>query len=291
MFYLIGSILASSYLTLSFKAVERLRLNTFQVIVFNYFACVATGIALSGDQPFGTDSRQASWFPWALLLGFSFITLFNLIGYTAQKLGVSIAAVASKLSLVVPFLFSIGLYQEPVTLLKIAGIGIALSAVVCTCWPQSGKMTTGTSGKQWFYIPVILFLGSGLFDTLIKYVEQGHLDGSNNNRFLINAFAVAGCLGLTLLTYQFITRKQVFSLKAVLMGIAIGIPNYFSIWFLMKVLKQYGSNSTAIIPINNMGIVLASTVAAALIFHEKLSKINIAGILLAIAAIALIAFG
>lgn len=291
MFYLIGSILASAYLTLSFKAVERFGLNTFQVIVFNYFACVGTGILLSGDQPFGTESYTSSWFPWALLLGFSFITLFNLIGFTAQKLGVSVAAVASKLSLVVPFLFSIYLYKEPVSFLKIAGIGVALAAVVFTCWPKTGSSSTGKGHAHLLYIPVILFLGSGLFDTLIKYVEQGHLDGTNNNRFLINAFSVAGCLGLGLLLYQFITRKQAFSYKAVLMGIAIGVPNYFSIWFLMNVLKQYSSNSTAIIPINNMGIVLVSTVAAALIFHEKLSRINIAGILLAIAAIALIAFG
>jgi uncharacterized membrane protein len=71
----------------------------------------------------------------------------------------------------------------------------------------------------------------------------------------------------------------------------IGIPNYFSIWCLVQVLKDYQGNSSAILPINNMGIVLFSTVAAWIFFRERLSKLNWLGIILSIAAIAFIAFG
>ena len=71
----------------------------------------------------------------------------------------------------------------------------------------------------------------------------------------------------------------------------IGVPNYFSIWCLLQVLKQYADNSSAIIPINNMGIVLFSAIVAWLLFRERLSAINWAGILLALGAIALIAYG
>jgi drug/metabolite transporter (DMT)-like permease len=292
MIYLIGSILASSYLTLSFKVVERLRLNTFQVIVFNYFACVITGSLLNGKQPITAATVHQPWFIWSLVLGFSFITLFNLIGFTAQKLGVSVAAVASKLSLVIPFLFSIYLYNETAGLWKIAGILVALVSVVLTCWPKTQESTAKRNTPLLLLLtPLVLFLGSGLFDSLIKYVEQGYLDGTNNNDFLITSFAVAGLLGFFFLCLQWLAKKQVFQGKAVLMGIAIGVPNYFSIWFLVKVLKQFGANSSAIIPINNMGIVLVSTVLAAVLFHEKLSRINIIGVGLALAAIALIAFG
>jgi uncharacterized membrane protein len=48
---------------------------------------------------------------------------------------------------------------------------------------------------------------------------------------------------------------------------------------------------TIVIPINNMAIVLFSAVMAWLLFREKLSLINWTGILLAIGAIALIAYG
>jgi uncharacterized membrane protein len=90
---------------------------------------------------------------------------------------------------------------------------------------------------------------------------------------------------------QMISGKMQFSYKALLAGIIIGIPNYFSIWFLGKVIAAYKDNSSAIIPINNMGIVLFSAVAAWVLFKEKLSFINWMGIGLAIAAIGLIAYG
>jgi uncharacterized membrane protein len=94
-----------------------------------------------------------------------------------------------------------------------------------------------------------------------------------------------------ILIIQLAVGKQQFSGKAVLAGAAIGIPNYFSIWCLMEVLKKYANNSSAIIPINNMGIVLFSAVMAWLLFKEKLSLINWVGIGLAVGAIALIAYG
>ena len=59
----------------------------------------------------------------------------------------------------------------------------------------------------------------------------------------------------------------------------------------MEVLKKYANNSSAIIPINNMGIVLFSSLMAWLLFKEKLSFINWIGIMLALGAIALIAYG
>jgi uncharacterized membrane protein len=138
---------------------------------------------------------------------------------------------------------------------------------------------------------VLLFAGSGLLDTLVKYTEQRFLDGSNNNDFLIAAFAGASLIGLITLLVLVITGRQKFDYRAVIAGAAIGFPNYFSLWCLMAVLKEHAGNSSAIMPINNMGIVLFSAVAAWLFFKEKLSGINWLGIVLAIGAIALIAFG
>jgi uncharacterized membrane protein len=86
-------------------------------------------------------------------------------------------------------------------------------------------------------------------------------------------------------------KKQELSWKAAAAGVAIGIPNYFSIWCLVRVLKTHGTNSSSIIPINNMAIVLFSSVMALIFFREKLSMLNWAGIFLSLVAIALIAFG
>ncbi len=292
MIYLIASIVLTAYLTLSFKVVERLQINNLQAIVFNYLTCIVTGSLVNGSFPVNNYNLQQPWFKWALLMGFSFIVLFNIIAFSAQKIGVAITSVANKLSLVIPFLFSLYLYSEPYTLLKIAGVLVAVIAVIFTCWPKANQPSqTKPNYSILLGIPAILFIGSGLLDTMVKYVEQNFLNDTNYDDYLVTAFATAGTIGSTVLLVFFATGRQRFSLKAVFAGIAIGVPNYFSIWCLMKVLKQYAGNSSAIFPIINMGIVLFSALMAMLLFKEHLSKINWVGVILSLAAIALIAFG
>ena len=82
-----------------------------------------------------------------------------------------------------------------------------------------------------------------------------------------------------------------FAWKNLLAGVLIGVPNYFSIWCLVRFLKNSPWQSSASIPVNNMGIVLFSAVVAWLLFKERLSLINWLGILLSLIAIYFIAFG
>jgi drug/metabolite transporter (DMT)-like permease len=290
---LLGSIVFSSWLTLSFKLLEKFHIHTFQTIVFNYITCVITGSFVNAAFPINMEVIGEDWFRWAMLMGTIFIALFNVIAKTAQTMGVAVASVGNKLSLVIPFLFSIYLYNEEATVLKVAGVVLALLAVVLTCWPAAGNVEP--SGKvvktTYFLLPLILFVASGLLDTMIKYVETTYITETNQNAYLISAFAAAASIGIISLVFLFTTGRVKFEPKAVVAGIIIGVPNYFSIWCLMSVLKAYAGNSSAIIPINNMGIVLFSTVAAFLMFKEKLTKLNWLGIIISIAAIALIAYG
>lgn len=292
MLALIASIVLASYLTLSFKVLERLKISTFQSIVFNYVACVVTGILLSGSFPFQASLFSEPWLPWAGLMGFCFIFLFNIIALNAQRLGVAVASVANKLSLVIPVIFSVFLYKETLGWGQVLGILLALVSVVLTTWPEQRALDMQRKKHAtWVYLlPVVLFVGSGLLDTLVKYVEQGFINDGNKNAYLISSFGVAAALGLMMLLLQVFSGKEKPDWRALLAGILIGVPNYFSIWALMRVLKDYSNQSAAIIPINNMGVVLFSTIMAWLLFRENLSRLNRIGILLAVAAIALIAF-
>lgn len=293
MLYLIGSIVLTSYLTLSFKAVERFNIPVLQAIVFNYVFCVVTGSVVNGSFPIGSSTVDQPWFPWALLMGGIFFSLFIVIGFTTQKIGVAVASVANKLSLVIPFVASIYLYNEPSTALKVAGIVIALLSVFLTCLPSQGETASHKhlSRTMLIALPLIIFVGSGALDTMIKYVEQGFINASNSNEYLITSFASAATVGLLTLAVLLLSGKARFEPRSILAGLLIGVPNYFSIWCLLHVLKLYEGRSSAIIPINNMGIVLFSSVMAWLLFKEHLTRTNWIGILLSLGAIALIAFG
>jgi len=292
-FYLLGSILASSWLTLSFKYLDRWRIATFPAIVLNYFICVLTGWAVSGNPPISADTWQQSWWPWAMLMGFLFISLFNVIAITAQRLGVTVASVANKLSLVIPFIFSLALYAEKASAAKWLGVILALLGVILV----SRKSKQGLSGERlagsamMIWLPFLLFLGSGLLDTLVKYVEQTQLGNDRPDQFLMTAFGFAGIFGLLLLLLKSLRGQFPRDWRILPAGLLIGIPNYFSIWLLIMVLKAYPGNSSAILPINNMGVVLLSTLAALALLRERITKLNWIGIFLSLAAIALIAYG
>jgi len=274
--------------------IERYGISNFQVIVFNYITAVITGSIVNGRFPIDNETVKLEWFPWAMGMGFIFILLFNILGFTAQRIGVSVASVANKLSMVIPFIFSIYLYNENSTILKAFGIVLALVAVVLTCWPsEQSNNSEGNKvrGILLFVVPAIIFFMSGMLDTMIKYVEHFFMTDENKNDYLISAFSSAAAIGSVSLIVVLITKKQKFEWRAVLAGIGLGVPNYFSIWCLVQVLKQFGDNSSAIIPINNMGIVLFSAVVAWLVFKEHLSRLNWLGIILALGAIGLIAYG
>jgi drug/metabolite transporter (DMT)-like permease len=291
MIYLFGSIILTSYLILSFKMCERYAVSIFQAIVFNYITCVITGSIVNGAFPINQISIQTIWFKWACVMGVLFISIFNVIGLTAQKISVAVASVANKLSLIIPVVLSVYLYNESVQGWKLIGVLLALVGVILTCYPSA---KTGLSKKVpiWEYLlPIILFIGSGLLDALINHVQQTYVNEENSNAYLISGFFSAATIGSIVLLYQYLTKKQVFQFKNLLAGILIGIPNYFSIWCLVKFLKHSPWESSASIPVNNMGIVLLSSVIAWIIFKERLSRMNWIGVALSMLAIFLIAFG
>jgi drug/metabolite transporter (DMT)-like permease len=291
--YLLGSIILTSYLTLAFKVCEKYRISIFQAIVFNYITCVITGSFVNGSFPVNAAVIGTPWFKWACVMGVMFVSIFNIVGITTQKIGVAVASVANKLSLIIPVILSVYLYKETVAGWKLAGVLLALLAVILTCYPSKKQDTTKElSGRKWVYIlPFVLFVGSGLLDALINHVQQQYVTEENKNAYLISGFLSAAVIGSLLLLFQYITGRQKFDFKNLLAGILIGIPNYFSIWCLVRFLKNSPWQSSASIPVNNMGIVLFSSVVAWLFFKEKLSRINWLGIILSLMAIYLIAFG
>jgi drug/metabolite transporter (DMT)-like permease len=293
MLYLLGSIILTSYLTLAFKMCERYGVSIFQAIVFNYITCVITGSVVNGSFPVNAEVMQTPWFRWACVMGVLFVSIFNVVGITAQKISVAVASVANKLSLIIPVVLSVYLYNETVAGWKLVGVLLALLAVVLTCYPQQ-KSTEAhhPAHRKWEYLlPLILFMGSGLLDALINHVQKTYVTDANYNAYLISGFLSAATIGTTILLIQYIRGKQQFSLKNLLAGIIIGIPNYFSIWCLVRFLKESPWQSSASIPVNNMGIVLFSSLVAWLLFKEKLSRLNWVGIALSLLAIYLIAFG
>ncbi len=206
---------------------------------------------------------------------------------SSQVNGISMTSVANKMSLIIPVIAGIFLYNESITWLMVTGIILALVSVIFT----SIKDKSMALSKNGTFILMLIFFGSGLIDIMIKYMQHHYLSENEGAAFVMVIFMAAAIFGLLWMLLTQRNRFRNFNKASIVGGIALGIPNFGSIYFLILALEKSGLQSSVLYPINNMGIVGISALFGILIFKEKINLINFIGILLAIAAIALIAFG
>ena len=285
MVYLLISICISSFLFVIFKLFDVLKINTFQAIVVNYFTAAVLGFFLSNNLVSFQQIPDQPWFFGAFLLGIMFILVFNVMALTSQKNGLSVASVSSKMSVVIAIVFGVWYYEESLSFIKVIGILLALIAVYLTSFKE--KNGIAQKNKD-FLFPILLFFGSGAIDTSLKYVETSYVTEGGVPLFSATIFGCAFVLGVIALLYQKVKGTLNFELKSIFGGILLGVPNYFSIVYLLKALSTEGMESSTAFTLNNVGIVILSTLFGLFIFNEKLISKNWVGIGIAVVSITLI---
>ena len=278
------SILSSSVLLVIFKYFERFHVHTFQAITVNYFVAATLGFLLAPVAYSPIEITQKPWALSAIIIGCVFIAMFYIMAVSSQKVGVAISSVANKMSLVIPVMVGVILYEESLAGLKLVGVITSVIAVVLVTFPKKGINVD----RKFLILPVIIFLGSGFLDTFFKFVETRQLGENEIEVFSASLFAIAALVGFSVVVFNRFKSGQILETKSLIAGFALGIPNYFSIHFLLQALNIPNLESTMVFPVNNTGIVLLSTLLAIVLFSEKLSKLNWSGIVLAVLSILLI---
>lgn len=284
MIYLIFSILFSTSLFVIFKYFDIYKIDTLKAIVVNYLVAFAFGFSLSEITFSFNEIPEKPWFFGAIILGALFVAIFFVMANTAQQNGVSVASVAGKMSVVIPVVFGVLLYDESVTYLKIIGILIALTSV----YLASVKEEKSTFNKAGLLFPILLFLGSGIIDTTLKYVQVNFVQNNEASLFSGSLFGFAAFFGLLILLIKTLQKREPFGFKNIIAGIVLGIPNYFTIVFLIKAMQTSGFESSTLFTINNVSVVVVSTLVGLLLFKEKFSLKNKIGVALAIMGIVLV---
>jgi drug/metabolite transporter (DMT)-like permease len=288
MIWLVSSILLTTTFFVIFKLYHLFKINTFQAIVFNYSTCVVVGSLFA----FGVDYRvilvNSAWYPFGLTLGCLFISTFYLMALTAQQVSITSSTVASKISMVWPIGLGLLLFTDMKRnfgFFNLLGFLLALIALVLLN-AKTSKLGATLTPKQLLLV-LAVFVGTGVVDSLINLSQIYFGSPDFNKVFPVFCFLVAASGGLIL---TFLVRKEQFALKNLIGGIALGIPNYFSIYALMQSLSYYKGSAVFVYPIVHIGSILLSALAAFLFFKEKLGKLNYIGVVLAIVAVFLLTF-
>ncbi len=290
MLFLVLTILLNAYLFVAFKIFERWKIDNLQAIVANYWVCVATGSIFIGRFPVGGASLQQPWIGWAAAMGGAFIAIFNLIAYCTKEDGVTTTTIANKLSMVIPVAFALWLYGEKMAVWK--GLGILLAAPAVYLSTQTEKEE---KGRRNLWIAALLFVSSGLLDTGVNYITHSFFstgnkaaDESGQSVYLIHAFMAAGVAGMAVVAFMLLTKRRRFAWKNILAGIVLGVPNYFSIYYFIRLLQSGFLPASAAIPVLNTGIVLVASLTAIFALREGAGRKRIIGMILSVAAILLI---
>ncbi len=284
MWDLLMSVLFSSLLFVIFKLFSTYKVQTLYAIITNYFTAGMVSMLFYGNRVTTQGLTVKPWFWGTLALGVLFIMVFNVIAKTAQNLGVSVASVATKMSFVIPVLLGVFLYQEELGPLKIVGILLAAAAV----YLSSVKEQKMDMDKKAIVLPLLVFLGSGLIDAGIKYFQEQQMDVTDYPLFSTVVFFAAGSTGIVFILVRASKTPLKFNLRNIIGGILLGIPNYFTIHFLLRALKSETLNSASVFTVNNVAVVLLSTLFGILFFKERLNRRNWSGIFLAVASILLV---
>lgn len=266
-----------------FKFFDSYSISHNQAIVFNYIVCVITGCITLGEIPFEKEMLSASWMPIMVLLGFLFMGGFNIVSRTVQHYGMAITSVAQRMSLGLSVTFAIWYYQEAYTLYKIIGILVALSAVIFINIPEKKEQVVAEEIKRskWLILyPISIFFLSGIIEILLQYLHAVHkMKPPIESIVLFASSALVGGLGL-------LVFREKIQMKNIIAGIVLGIPNYFSIYFMLRALDVM--DGSTVYSLCNITIVAGATLVGFFAFKERLSWLNGVGILLAILAIVLI---
>jgi len=285
--FLILSIFCSSIINLVFRYFPKYQVDNQQAIAVNYWTCVVTGLLTSdfllSEAP---QYYQTDWGLYTLGLGLLFVSVFFGMAVTAQKFGISVSVIASKMGVVFPLLYAFIFLKEPTNALLIIGIVMSLISVYFVS--KKDKHKGSFKGNLIIILlPAFVLLGSGVIDTSLKIIEQD-IGGLSPAIPTIMIFFVAAVIGTGITLYRVLAKKTIIRKQNVLGGIALGIPNYFSIYFLFKALQSDFFSTSQVYPLNNIGIVVLSTVLSVIIFREHLNRKNLVGIGMAILAIVLI---
>ncbi len=274
--YLIISILCSVAVSVLLKISRSKKIDIEQAVAVNYLVAVSLTMAVLQPDLSTWQSYLPTWWLFAAL-GVLLPSVFVIMGRAVQQAGIVKSDAAQRLSLFLPVAASFLIFNETPTTGRLIGLALAFVALFCLLWKEGGgKKSGGTFSQAALLIGV--WAGYGVIDILFKQVaKSGTAFGGN----LLVAFILAGVLMFGYLFY----KGSKWTAAGILGGLVLGGLNFANIWSYVRAHQVMSDNPTTVFAGMNIGVIVLGTLVGALAFREKISTINLAGIVVAVCSI------
>ncbi|WP_294963268.1 DMT family transporter [uncultured Flavobacterium sp.] len=280
MLFLILSILCSVTVGVIFKISRKYNANPSQIISFNYIAAIALCYftfspnlnELDNNAPLGIYTAVGILLP----------IVFLFLALSIKFMGIAKTDAAQRLSLFIPILAAWLLFNEAFNTYKIIGVLVGFAALLFIL-----RKPSDNTENKWIYPAMVLF-GFGIVDILFKKIALYTVVPYTTSLFFV--FLIAFAVSVLIVMYKLFVTKENFTIKSIPFGILVGVFNFCNILFYLKAHKAFAENPSTVFAGMNMGVIILGTVIGAFFFKEKLSRINIFGLLLALIAVVFIFF-
>ena len=270
---------------LLFAGFGRWGVQTSWAITLNYFVAAGLGWTLAGGVPAMGDALEAPWIGPLAALGLAFYPLFRLTAKCSQELGVSVATVATKLSMAIPVLvFALHDGWAGLGLGQWLGLGLAFPAVWLSAMDGTPTRPAGQGRLSMAWMPVVMFLGSGTIDTMFGwFTDDPTMDAPGMQMaFASVPFTLGGMVGLL---DQWRSKAPGPRRKDILAGAALGVVNFGSLFFLLRVFDGGLLQRSMVVPTLNLSVIVLATLVGVLAFKDIPGKKARWGVALAALAI------
>ncbi|WP_410879330.1 EamA family transporter [Myroides sp. DW712] len=257
-------------------------INIFEIIIVNYVITSLLAFFI-----FRVDLAQISAaMPLGIItaLGILLPTIFVVQFYSIKYAGLIKTDIAQRLSLLIPILAAIFIFNETLNTLRYLALGVGLISVYFIL--NKGNTTQNTASNTSTFYLLGTFLGFGVIDICFKKLALYSAISYTQSLFYVFATALI----LSLFAYTIGKRKNIFKInkRNLACGIFIGGLNFVNIIFYMKAHQHFSSNPTIVFAGMNFGVIFLGTLLGYTLFKEKLNRKNIIGLLLAALAITLL---
>lgn len=281
MTYVLLGVFCSVLVSVLLKLAARFRLDVGQAVAWNYVVAAAmTAMTL----PAPVDPLYRPGIPWLALaaLGVLLPTIFLVLGASIRYAGIVRSDTAQRLSLVISLLAAFVLFGQRFD--AIIGIGCALGLVAVVAMVWRDQRTAQAGGWAGLCYPLAVFIGSGVIDVLFKLIAAAQVP-------LGSALLVTFALALPVAFAIELVRRTRFTVRNAVAGAVLGLLNFGNILFYLLAHRTLPQDPALVFASMNLGVVALSALTGFALFGERLGRVNTAGFVVAVAAIALLTHG
>jgi len=249
--FLLLALLSSLSIVLLLRIYEKKGFDRYVIIASNYLIFGSLGFLFLTDKKI--PSMEVILF--SAVIGLLFFVSFSFFSYSLNRSGIASTVTFGRLSLAIPVAASILLWGEQPSFTDI--ISLVVIFLIIVLWEKRIRNISPSL--------LLLFILFGTIDASMKYFKIRFPD-VDNNIFLITLFYSALIWSWI---FIFSSRRKIRGI-AVLNGFALGIPNFFSSYFVLLALSK-GIPAYITFPFINIGIIISSAILGTILFKEKLS--------------------